>query len=203
MEPPAPYGPRGRRVRSVTAEPNRATDADDRSTATPPAVEFVGMPPEFTAAAMWAMNLFDQAGFDLPPLRYVFHGDTPEPCAGRHGLQHPVEGVNVIEICTAEMSAPEQVMVLHETAHAWLDHTLTDERKAVFQQLRGWIYWRDYEAAAWHDNGTEQAAEIMVWGLIDRPMAMVRINQNSCVELEAGYRALTGQAPLHGFRDSC
>ena len=188
---------------SVTVDFSTVTDADDGAVATPPAVEFVDMPAEFTAAATWAMDLFDQAGFDLPPVRYVFHGDTPEPCKGRRGMHHPVEGVSVIEICTSEMSPPAQMMVLHETAHAWIDHALTDERKATFQQLRGWTYWRDYEAAAWHDNGNEQAAEIMVWGLIDRPMAMVRIYQNSCDELDAGYRALTGQAPLHGFRDAC
>jgi hypothetical protein len=188
---------------SVTVDFSSVSDADDRAAVTPPAVELVDMPPEFTAAATWATDLFDQAGFDLPPLRYVFHGGTPEPCAGRPGLQHPVEGVNVIEICTSEMSPPTQVLILHETAHAWIDHTITDERKAAFQQLRGWTYWRNYDAAEWHDNGTEQAAVIMVWGLIDRPMAIVQIDQHSCGELDAGYRALTGQAPLHGFRDAC
>ncbi len=78
--------------------------------------------------------------------------------------------MNVIEICEAELTNATQGMLLHETAHAWIDHTLTDERKAMFQQLRGWIYWRNYDAAPWHDNGTEQAGEIMVWGLIDRPL---------------------------------
>ena len=188
---------------SVTVEPQAATDAGGRNAVTPPAVELVDMPAEFAAAATWAMDLFDQAGFDLPLLRYVYHGDNSEPCAGRPGLHHPVEGRHVIEICTAEMSIPTEVMILHETAHAWIDRTLTDERRATFQQLRGWTYWRNYDAAAWHDNGTEQAAEIMVWGLIDRPLEMVRIDQNSCDELDAGYRALTGKAPLHGFRDEC
>jgi hypothetical protein len=187
----------------VTTGPSTAIDADDGAIATPPAVEFVDMPAEFTGAATWAMDLFDQAGFELPPIRYVFHGDAPERCSGRAGKHHRVEGVSVIEICTADLSFPAQRMVLHETAHAWIDHTVTDERRASFQQLRGWTYWRDYDAAAWHENGTEQAAEIMVWGLIDRPLAMVRIDQNSCDELDAGYRALTGQAPLHGFRDAC
>lgn len=169
----------------------------------PPQVEFVDMPSEFEAAGVWAVQLFDEAALDLPPIRYVFNGDSPQPCADRPGLRHTVEGVDVIEICTAEMTNATEIMILHETAHAWIEHNLTPERKAAFKELRGWTYWRDYDAAAWHENGTEQAAEIMVWGLIDRPLKMIRINQNSCDELDAGYRILTGQAPLHGFREAC
>jgi len=188
---------------TVSVEPKAVSDAGDAAIATPPAVELVDMPADFAAAATWAMDLFHEAGFDLPPLRYVFHGEHAEPCSGRLGLQHRVDRVNVIELCTSEMSFPTQVRILHETAHAWVDHALTDDRKAAFQHVRGWTYWRNYELAPWHENGTEQAAEIMVWGLIDRPLAIVQINQNSCDELDAGYRALTGQAPLHGFRDAC
>jgi hypothetical protein len=173
------------------------------STDTPPALEFVDLPSDFVAAVTWATDLFDEAGLDLPPLRFVYHGDATEPCAGRPGLHHPIDGVNVIEICTTEVTNPTKGLILHETAHAWIDHNLTDERKAAFKELRGWTYWRDYDAAPWHENGTEQAAEIMVWGLIDRPLGMVRINQNSCDELDAGYRILTGKAPLHGYRDEC
>ncbi|MET0910901.1 MAG: hypothetical protein ABWZ99_15655 [Ilumatobacteraceae bacterium] len=187
----------------VTTVVDVSTATDAGPVVTPPAVDLVDMPPEFAAAATWSTELFAQAELVLPPLRYMFHGDDTEPCSGRPGMHHPVDGVNVIEICTSEMSNAMQGTILHETAHAWLDHTLTDQRKAAFQRLRGWTYWRDYDRAAWHENGTEQAAEIMVWGLIDRPLAMIRINQHSCDELDAGYRTLTGQAPLHGFRDEC
>ena len=111
--------------------------------------------------------------------------------------------VSVIEICADELSFPTQGMVLHETAHAWAAHALTDDRKAQFQALRGFEHWRANDEVPWHENGTEQAAEILLWGLIDRPLAMVRINNTTCADLEAGFRTLTGQAPLHGFRDHC
>ena len=51
------------------------------ATATPP-VELIGTPPPFADAVSWSMGLFEQAGFELPPLRYVFHGDdsrSPAP----------------------------------------------------------------------------------------------------------------------------
>jgi hypothetical protein len=172
-------------------------------TDSPRPVEFVDMPAEFVDAVIWATDLFDQAELELPPLRFVYHGHDTRPCAERPGLHHRVDGLNVIEICTETITNPTKGLILHETAHAWIDHHLTDERKAAFKELRGWTHWRDYDAAPWHENGTEQAAEIMVWGLIDRPLKMVRINGNSCDELDAGYRTLTGRPPLNGFRDAC
>ena len=46
-------------------------------------------------------------------------------------------------------------MILHETAHAWTDHALTSQRKAAFRDLRRWEFWRNYDDADWHENGTE------------------------------------------------
>ena len=187
----------------VVAPAASGWNVDEAAEATIPTLELVNMPADFAHMAWWAIDLFDQAGLELPPLRYVHHDGDRTPCSGRDGLHHEVDGVSVIELCATEAVFGVQVMVLHETAHAWADHSLTDERKLAFQELRGWEHWRNYQAAEWHENGTEQAAEIIVWGLIDRPIRMIRIDQTSCDDLTAGYLTLTGQAPLHGYRDHC
>jgi hypothetical protein len=88
-------------------------------------------------------------------------------------------------------------------AHAWAAGALTDDRRAAFQELRGFEFWRNYEQAAWEDNGTEQAAEIIAWGVNDRPSATARIDHVSCGELKAGYVALTGLRPVHGPTTIC
>lgn len=166
-------------------------------------VTFVDMPPEFVELANWATGLFEAAELDLPPMRFVYHGVDEQECGGYPG-HHVVEGaVSVIELCRDEINLPVKVLVVHEIAHAWARHSLTDERRAAFQAVRGWEHWHDYEAAEWYENGTEQAAEIMVWGLLDQPIKIMRINDASCDQLDAGYRALTGDAPLHGFTDRC
>lgn len=166
-------------------------------------VTLVDLPVDFRRSATWAVALFDEAGLDMPALRYVHHGGDPVPCGGRAGVHHVVDGVSVIELCEPKPSTATEVMILHETAHAWAEHSLTDADRDAFQRLRGFSHWRNYEAVAWHENGTEQAAEILVWGLIDRPIRMIRINDAECGQLDAGYRVLTGQSPLHGFQDHC
>ena len=163
-------------------------------------VDATALPAPFADTVEWAVSLFGQAELELPPLRFEHHGDDREPCGGWMGV-HRFDGErSTIGLCVTEVTPHVEATVLHETAHAWAAHSLTDERIAEFQQLRGWEEWR---ADKWHHSGSEQAAEILMWGLIDRPIGIVTINDHTCDALEAGYRTLTGQEPLHGFRDHC
>lgn len=166
-------------------------------------VRYVDMPDEFVHLATWAVDLFAQADMPLPPLRFVYHGDDATSCRGWRGAHRYHDGQSTIHICTSDPGKVTAALVLHEIAHAWSAAELSDERKAAFQALRGWSQWSDHGDTPWHENGTEQAAEILMWGLIDRPVGLVTINDNSCDDLDAGYRSLTGQPPLHGYRDHC
>ena len=56
---------------------------------------------------------------------------------------------------------------------------------------------------AWDELGAEHAAEIVVWALRDRPMAVYTIPDTGCDALHAGCVVLTGREPLHGLRDRC
>lgn len=165
--------------------------------------EFVDMPEDFVDLATWAVDLFAQADLRLPPLRFVYHGDDATPCRGWRGAHHDDEGRSTVHICTSDPGKVTGATVLHEVAHAWTAAELPDESKAAFQALRGWTHWSDHGGTPWHENGTEQAAEILMWGLIDRPVGIVTIHDNDCDDLDAGYRTLTGQPPLHGYRDHC
>jgi hypothetical protein len=175
-------------------------DADDPVL---PAVVMEDLPADIEAMVEWALGLFEQAGMELPPLEIRHHGDDVGGCDGHDGLHRPGEPRNVVELCTNDVTFATQAMVLHELAHAWVDDSVGPTARAAFQAVRGYAHWQDYAAAPWHENGIEQAAEIVAWGLFDRPMAMSRITGNSCDELDAGFRALTGMAPLHGLRDLC
>ena len=148
-----------------------------------------------------AVGLYAAAGLELPPVRLVGTTDTT-PCEGRAGVAYRRESHTEIFLCTTAAGQAEEWVIIHELAHAWDHHSLTEERRAAFQALRGAPSWRSRDVA-WHERGTEQAAEIMVWALIDRPVGVVRIYDNSCEQLREGYETLTGLAPLHGYEDHC
>jgi hypothetical protein len=61
----------------------------------------------------------------------------------------------------------------------------------------------DDGSAQWHTYGAEQAAQIIVWGLIDRPIRIATIPDSSCADLRTGYILLTGRPPLDGNTDLC
>ena len=166
-------------------------------------VTFTDLHPDHQKIALCAAGLFAEAGLELPPIDFRGHTGL-EGCFGRAGSHQREGDRSTIDICTDTTGAfSTWILYLHEMSHAWAEHRLSPERKAAFQELRGWEHWRDYDAADWHENGTEQAAEIMVWGLIDRPWHCMRIFQNTCEDLHEGYVTLTGLAPLHGYTDQC
>jgi hypothetical protein len=179
--------------------PHETTTSDSEIT---PAVQLTGMSPSEEAAAYRMVALFADAGLELPPVTIRRHDDT-EGCNGHDGLHHSVGNASEIDICTVETDSAETRVILHELTHAWAFHFLTPERKEAFKQLRGWEHWLDYNHAEWKENGSEQAAEIMVWALSEEPIHVNQIDQNSCAELHAGYVALTGLEPLHGLTDRC
>jgi hypothetical protein len=182
---------------STTTEPSTIESAAR------PAMQMIDLSPEQVELVTHAVGLFAESGLVLPPLVVEGHDDTAA-CDGHDGLHRPHSGWSEIDLCVDDPES-RAVMhtVLHEIAHAWAAGGLTDERRAAFQELRGFEVWRDYEEAAWEDNGTEQAAEIIAWGVNDQPAATIRIDQVSCSELRDGYVALTGVEPVHGLTTIC
>jgi hypothetical protein len=177
-------------------------DTHDTTDETRPAVVTLGMTVAEQAAVKRDIALFVEAGLPLPPVTIRRH-NSMAGCNGHEGL-HRVDGeASVIDICTSSSGEWEERTILHELSHAWAFHYLTLEHREAFKQVRGWEHWLDYDVAEWKDNGSEQAAEIMVWGLSDHPVQVVKIGANTCADLHAGYVALTGLEPLHGYTDRC
>jgi hypothetical protein len=159
-----------------------------------------GFAPSQVALIEGALALFAEADLDLPQLDFELHTDAAA-CRGARGF-YTGDG-STIRICTADSGGFAESLYLHEIAHAWDDHALTDDRRRAFLELRDLESWWDDGSAPWHTFGAEHAAHVVMWGLIDRPIRLATIPDSGCAELEAGYVVLTGQAPLHGFTDLC
>jgi hypothetical protein len=163
-----------------------------------------GFSPMGADVVEWAVALFDQAGLPLPSIDFAQH-DSTGPCRGRPGWHQRRGERSTIDICADGPRATLEFLVLHELAHAWDGHHLTDERRSAFLEVRGLDRWRGDDREHWDEYGAEQAAEVVVWAVFDRPVRMVRIPapHNDCDHLLAGYRALTGEPPRHGYTDGC
>jgi hypothetical protein len=177
---------------------------DEANLATPltrPALELINISADQAAAVRRVVGLFEQANLKLPPL-LVRSGQDGDECGQHLGLQRQHESWSEIVLCKSGSFGLERSVIVHELAHAWAAFELSDTNKAAFQQVRGWEYWRDYENAAWRDNGTEQAAEVIAWGVYDL-VATIAIDHGGCADLAESYRALTGLEPVQGLTTIC
>jgi hypothetical protein len=128
-------------------------------------------------------------------------------CIGRAGRLIQSVGVRTLYLCffesdlclgagqCQEPSLAVRGDVLHELAHAWtLDHVTTDLEER-FLDLVGLDIWQQADMP-WADQGVEYSAEVIAWGLLDRPSRMARIGDPSCEDLTEAFRLLTATDPL-------
>jgi hypothetical protein len=84
--------------------------------------------------------------------------------------------------------------ILHEFAHAWTEHALTAAARERFLDLRGLDTWGDDEFP-WEEQGSEQAAEIIAWALMDEDLQLTRFRDAGPAALSQAYAQLTGSRP--------
>jgi hypothetical protein len=138
--------------------------------------------PEQDALVEFGLSRFAEHGLDLPAIAIQFY-DSVEPC-GLH------TGIYVHRTGSLHMCSTEKDIMLHELAHAWANHNLTDGRRAEFVALRGVRAWNDRELA-WEDRGTEHAAEIIAWALLDEPNHVKWVETSSDGSATVTFRLLT------------
>lgn len=190
-------------VSRLTPEPERrqeklptlgVTDAPKAPTFT-----FVGLNPDQRTVAEWAVDLFEDADLTLPSIAFVAFADV-ERCRGRSGMTSYDGPVTEVRLCGDAVGPVFEWVMVHELGHVWTTDAVDPQTQQAFLDVRGLDAWRQGE---WHERGAEHASEILVWGLMDRPVVPGHIDQNSCDELLAGYLALVGRTPPKGYTDVC
>jgi hypothetical protein len=148
----------------------------------PEALVFENSSPGQIDLATGAIETFEAADMDLPPLviRFDMSG---EQCHGHGGLFRQGTPAT-ITICTE--SRP---VVLHELAHAWEWTTLDDSARDEFVNAYGLETWNSKDTE-WGDRGVEKFAETIAIGFIlqsrsDNPTVIARL----CL-----FEDITGQA---------
>jgi hypothetical protein len=148
-----------------------------------------------TELVAWAAGRFERAGLTLPEVPVHFHGHR-DACDGLAGFAAGNGGRTEIHLCTERdtWSMVTKRTLLHELAHVWAATALDEARRQRFVAMRGAGSWNDPETP-WELQGTEQAAEILTWALLDEEAPVVRISAAGPEALAAGYEVLTG-APV-------
>lgn len=143
------------------------------------------------ALTEWALERFERAGLELPPLIIAFH-DSRQSCQGHVGL-YTSGNPGRVELCGFNwdrfLITPKKTL-LHELGHAWAGATLTDEMREEFVQFRGLETWGD-DRFPWAEQGSEQAAEIIAWALLDDELVMAPIRNSDPQTLAEAFEFLT------------
>jgi len=183
---------------SSTATPVAATASDYRT-------EIINSTDRLTDLIDWAIGRFELSGIGRPDVVTI----TFSPytlCPGHLGITTNIGKRSYVTLCFGEgecetdderneCSAFARHALLHELGHAWTNTYLNDDNRAEFRELRGLEHWLGSDVP-YLERGTEHAAEILAWGLLDECSATVRLPDSTCDTLAAAFRLLTGAEPL-------
>lgn len=140
----------------------------------------------------WALKQYRAARLQIPTIDVYFHGDS-SGCGGYLGYTKNGR----VDLCVRlAMERQPQRIVLHELAHAWAEVELDEETKARFMRLRDLPGW-NITSDDWKVRGTEQAAEIIAWGLGEGTTSPMITGDLDPSALADGFLLLTGAEPLH------
>lgn len=151
--------------------------------------------------------LFEDAGLRLPD-EFVasFHDDTAA-CSDNLGLSTIENGTPRIRVCWShedpgvEARLQQQALV-HELAHAWADENLDDATRAAFVEISGADTW-NRAASDWSERGTERAADLITWALLDPAVLFVDFADMSCHIWAPAFELLTGVEAPAPLEDAC
>ena len=132
--------------------------------------------------AEWALGRFESAGLNVPAIEIHLH-HTNELCGGNRGIFSP--GRDRVDVCV-----DDQMVLLHEIAHAWAHDHLTPRQRGDYVAAGGFESWNDPDTA-WSDRGSEDAAHTIAWALLERPIRLLTPDGPIAQRNEA-YRLLTG-----------
>jgi hypothetical protein len=153
------------------------------------------------ALLRWAYGRFAEAGLPAPaaPFAWVEKDDMAACLAAPHRV-HDL----FLTICTtraptcddqtcARSSPWARAALLHELGHRWVDRHSPPANAcptvARFVPPAGCV-------PLPLDEKAERSADLVAWGLMDRPWLPARLTGASCTQLAREFRQLTGTMPL-------
>jgi len=164
----------------------------DRPAPARPALTVYGADAEEQQGVGWAFGRFEAGALaGLQPLEVYLH-TSKDDCKGALGRYR----MGRVDLCTKESSEKyAKKYALHEMAHAWVETNVDAGTLERFMELRGVEVWND-PRFPWKERGSEQAAEIITWGLGEGDVVPLLPELTDAATLAELYELLTGRAPI-------
>ena len=111
--------------------------------------------------ALWGIELYEAHGFDLPHVE-EWMGNTPADCVHPSGRR--VRGFATWRDDQAILfHCYDRFTLLHELAHVYDRHDVTEAQRDEFLEHRHLVDWQD--VGNWGASGEEHFANVLAWGL--------------------------------------
>lgn len=153
-----------------------------------------------------ALQAFGEAGLILEETPAVsFHTDKSD-CAGNLGFWANENGSDRVRICwthddRAVQARLQTQALIHELAHVWAHDNVGESDRVAFAAIVEVEDW-DGRDVSWADRGTEVAAELLTWAVLDPAVLFIDVDGAACRDWAAAYEVLTGMvAPPHVAAD--
>jgi hypothetical protein len=159
-----------------------------------------------TGLARWGLDRFEAAGLPEPRIATVTFepsrscGDLSGRVVQENGSRHLFLCLHDHELCPVDEACAvpglnSRLGALHELGHAWLLDQADQATRSSLLEASGLTTWSNL-SVPWQERGSEYAAEVLAWGLLDERIPMVRIGNPECSELTEAFEILTGTTPL-------
>lgn len=132
-------------------------------------LEIVGATDDQASTIVAAAHRFEATDLRLPDLHVIVHRDSTA-CHGHDGYWTPGPSRDRIDLCVIQ-----EVLVLHEMAHAWDHHAVSDATRAAFMGLHPGDAWR--QDGTHRQQGIERFADAVAWGLLAAPVELGAIDE--------------------------
>ena len=150
------------------------------------------------ALVAWALGRYHAGGLAPPPVSHVTFPPTAGCLHDVSGMTYHDDTSGHIDVCLpAALIEPTDLpltarrTILHELGHLW---TVGHTNEATRQRFMDHLGLPAWTGVTWGLAGSEAAAEILAWGLIDEPVD-VRVPGTSCDERCTAFEILTGAPP--------
>ncbi len=181
------------RTLSIMAVASLLGGAVPAGPALPPSViEVSAETPGQAPLAAWAIERFEMAGLELPPVSIEFAAGGDERCGGNPARTYSGDTPTVVMCWDVR-----PFTLLHELAHVWVARNVPPADREVFMAMRDGVRAWTGPEVPWRDRGSEHAANVIAWGLGDTAIPDPRTLPTDDASMRAAFRHLTGTEPLH------